>query len=287
MPRVTVIMATHNWATVLPYSIGSALGQTFTDFELLVMGDGCTDHSEQVVNAMSDPRVSWCGLTPRCGHQSGPNNEGIRRAKGDVIAYLGHDDLWLPNHLQTLVSAIDGGACLVFGTTLMVDPRRRPETWPPREWAYTPGEWIPPTTVAHDRSVLEAIGGWRHPRETGALDSESDLWLRVSEHCGPPQRQAELTSVKLPASVRKGVYRKRPHHEQAYWCRRIQAGDALDRAQGPWRTRAGTLTQVFRTRLQLRTRLRRLGLMHTSPEPTTGEDRWRANARYKGAPEAD
>jgi len=42
-PRVTVIMATYNWATVLPYSIGSVLDQTFTDFELLVIGDGCTD----------------------------------------------------------------------------------------------------------------------------------------------------------------------------------------------------------------------------------------------------
>ncbi|HYC91914.1 MAG TPA: glycosyltransferase [Thermoanaerobaculia bacterium] len=41
MPRVTVIMATYNWSTVLPYSIGSVLAQTFTDFELLVIGDGC------------------------------------------------------------------------------------------------------------------------------------------------------------------------------------------------------------------------------------------------------
>ena len=49
MPRVTVIMATYNWSTVLPHSIGSVLRQTFTD-----------------------PRVQWINI-PRTGHQSGPN----------------------------------------------------------------------------------------------------------------------------------------------------------------------------------------------------------------------
>ena len=41
-PRVTVIVPTYNWSTVLPYSIGSVLRQSFTDFEVFVVGDGCT-----------------------------------------------------------------------------------------------------------------------------------------------------------------------------------------------------------------------------------------------------
>ena len=86
MPRVTVITATYNWATVLPYSIASVLDQTFTDFELLVVGDGCTDESAQVVSAIADPRVHWCNLPGNVGHQYAPNNEGIRRANGEVIA---------------------------------------------------------------------------------------------------------------------------------------------------------------------------------------------------------
>jgi glycosyltransferase involved in cell wall biosynthesis len=284
MPRVTVIMATHNWATVLPYSIGSALGQTFTDFELLVMGDGCTDDSGSVVTSMGDPRVQWCDLTPRVGHQSGPNNEGIRRAKGEIIAYMGHDDLWLPNHLSVLVRAIDGGARFVFGSTLMINPKRRPVRWPNKEWTYSPGEWIPPTTVAHERALIDAIGGWRHPRLTGSLDSEGDLWRRMSEYCEPPQRQDELTSLKLSASTREGVYRERPHHEQEYWLGRIEAGDSLHRARRSWRTRTAALTRGPRSSLQVRTRLRRLGIMAPLPE-LSGEDRWRANARFKGAEE--
>src|SRR5688572_29309589 len=98
-PRITVIIATYNWSTVLPYSIGSVLGQSLTDFELLVIGDGCTDDSEQVVSGIGDPRVQWINI-PRHGHQSGPNNEGIRRARSGYIAYLGHDDLWLPHHFE-------------------------------------------------------------------------------------------------------------------------------------------------------------------------------------------
>ena len=118
MPRVTVVIATYNWATVLPYSIGSVLDQTFTDFEVLVVGDGCTDESGDVVTAVDDPRVHWRNLPSNVGHQSGPNNAGIRAASGDVIAYLGHDDLWLPNHLELLVSEIDRGAAIAHGTTL-------------------------------------------------------------------------------------------------------------------------------------------------------------------------
>src|SRR3954451_18996395 len=106
-PRVTVIIATYNWSSVLPYSIGSVLRQTFTDFELLVVGDGCTDDSEQVVASIDDPRVRWINLAENSRHQSGPNNEGLRQARGELIAYLGHDDVWLPPHLDAMVTGID------------------------------------------------------------------------------------------------------------------------------------------------------------------------------------
>ena len=69
MPRVTVVMATYNWATVLPYSIASILDQTFTDFELLVIGDGCTGDSAEVVAGFDDPRVQWHNLPSNAGHQ--------------------------------------------------------------------------------------------------------------------------------------------------------------------------------------------------------------------------
>ena len=69
MPRVTVVIPTFNWSTVLPYSIGSVLRQTFADFELLVIGDGCTDDSEAVVRAVGDARVRWLNLPRNTGQE--------------------------------------------------------------------------------------------------------------------------------------------------------------------------------------------------------------------------
>src|SRR6266436_1644596 len=119
-PSVTVIIATYHWSSVLPYSIGSVLRQTFTDFEVLVVGDGCTDESEAVVRGVGDPRVKWINLPTNTGHQSEPNNEGLRQARGQFIAYLGHDDLWLPHHLSCLISALKQGADLAYGLNLYV-----------------------------------------------------------------------------------------------------------------------------------------------------------------------
>jgi glycosyltransferase involved in cell wall biosynthesis len=286
MPRVTVIMATYNWATVLPYSIASVLEQDFTDFELLVIGDACTDNSRHVVESIADRRVHWYELASRTGHQSGPNNEGLQRAQGELIAYLGHDDLWLPSHLRVLVRAMDEGAEVAFASMLIVAPDRRPVRWPPVGWSYSPSEWIPPTAVMHDLALVQAVGSWRQPHLTGSLDPESELWQRMSQQCGPPRRQPELTSVKLPAAWRQGVYRERPHHEQAYWLSRIRSGDDLATAYGPWRRRSQELAWALRTHLRFRTRLRRLGVLPPLPlaaDPVVkAEEHWRARNRFKG-----
>ena len=123
MPRVTVITATYNWSEVLRFSIASVLRQTFGDFEILVVGDGCTDDSEEVVRSFKDPRVRWLNLPQNTQHQSGPNNEGLRQARGEIIAYLGHDDLWLPHHLESHVAELDtSGADIAYSLALLIAP---------------------------------------------------------------------------------------------------------------------------------------------------------------------
>src|SRR5207244_13390487 len=117
-PSVTGIIPTYKWSSVWPYSIGSVLRQTVTDFEVLVVGDGCTDESEAVVRGVGDPRVKWINLATNTGHQSEPNNEGLRQARGQYIAYLGHVDLWLANDLSCLISAFRQGADLAYGIRL-------------------------------------------------------------------------------------------------------------------------------------------------------------------------
>ena len=215
-PRVTVLTATYNWSSVLPYSIGSALAQTFADFELLVLGDGCTDDSAEVVRGIGDPRVQWIEL-PRHGHQSGPNNEGIRRARGEYIAYLGHDDLWLPHHLEVLVAALDAGADFAHAAMAIVLA----------DGTAHHAATLAPTGCAHRRAMIDVIGGWNEYR-TLTVMPEEDLWNRARAAGMRFTFVPRLTSIKLPAAWRRHVYRERPSHEQAAWQQRIRSEPDLE-----------------------------------------------------------
>jgi glycosyltransferase involved in cell wall biosynthesis len=224
VPRVSVVIATYNWSSVLPFSIGSALRQTFTDFEVLVVGDGCTDDSAQVVAAIGDPRVRWINLPSNSGHQSAPNNEGLRQARGEIVAYLGHDDLWLPHHLAACVAALDGGADLAHGLVVGVWPDGRlvPSIPRPRY-----GSFSPPSGMTHRRRVTEEMGGWRDYRELNT-EPETELWRRVQAGGYTFTFVPRLSAIKFPASLRRDVYRRRPSDEQAAWLARIESEPDLE-----------------------------------------------------------
>lgn len=223
-PRVTVIIPTFDWATVLPWSIGSVRAQTMDDFELLVIGDGCNDGSEAIVSVIGDERVQWHNLPANGRSQAGPNNLGLSIASAPYIAYLGHDDLWLPKHLDELCRVLDDGAGFAWSDQIRVDPGRPPYRWPPAWWSFPPeGDWIPPTAVMHRTDDATAVGGWRFPADCGRHDPEADLWTRLSERVGPPQGTGRLTSVKMPAVMRRDSYRTRSWDEQARWWRAIVA----------------------------------------------------------------
>jgi glycosyltransferase involved in cell wall biosynthesis len=221
VPRVTVIIATYNWSSVLPFSIGSVLRQTFTDFELLVIGDGCTDDSEQVVTAIGDPRVQWINLPENTRHQSGPNNEGLRRARGEFIAYLGHDDLWMPRHLELMLAALDrtnADAAYSLSVNVAQDSKLLWPTIP------TPsaGLFGSPLCIVHRKRMTEDVGGWRHYREVKQDTPDVELWRRAHNAGKKFAFVPRLTGVKFPAYFRKDVYITRPSHEQAHWSARIQ-----------------------------------------------------------------
>jgi glycosyltransferase involved in cell wall biosynthesis len=186
----------------------------------LVVGDGCSDDSEQLVNAIADPRVRWINLPVNSGHQSAPNNEGLRQALGSIVAYLGHDDLWLPHHLEVMVAAIDGGTDVAHSIVHMIDAEGnilRPARGLLR---FEPGRSLPPSGVVHRRIASERAGGWRDYRSL-TVDPETDLWQRMHLAGFAFQCVPRLTAVKFPASGRKDVYQKRSSEEQQQWTGRI------------------------------------------------------------------
>ena len=225
VPRVSVIVATYNWSSVLPYSLGSVLGQHFGDFELLVVGDGCTDDSADVVAALGDARVHWTNLPQNTRHQSGPNNEGLRQARGEFVAYLGHDDLWLPHHLGAMVEALDqSGADFAHSIGLNIGPDGG--IWPtlplPRA-----GSFASPLCIVHRKRATDALGGWRSYRST-TPSPDAELWQRAQAAGYGFTFVPRLTALKFPAAHRRDVYVARPCHEQAAWAARIRAEPALE-----------------------------------------------------------
>jgi glycosyltransferase involved in cell wall biosynthesis len=165
---VTVIIATYNKSSALRYAIESVLWQTFSDFELWVVGDACTDDTAEVVSAFDDPRVFWYNLPENSGYQSAPNNEGLRRAKGKYIAYLNHDDLWMPNHLEVLVNQIEkSGADFAFSILEVVESDGNDRV----EIPDYPNAPLPPHASAtlHRRDVIADLGYWKQPSETNVF----------------------------------------------------------------------------------------------------------------------
>jgi len=233
---VTVVVPTYNYAGVLAFAIDSVLDQTFPDYELLVVGDGCTDASEQIATQTGDPRVHWINLPRRTGHQTGPNNEALQRASGDIVAFLGHDDLWLPHHLEVLVEALDGnrGAAAAYTMALRLTPGRPAGVQPDAHRAYERGQFVPPTAFAVRRGALIAIGGWRDKKETGELLPECDLLARVHDLAGSPCAVPRITCIKLAAGERRNVYRTRPTYEQDFWLTQVRASADPERLLSTW-----------------------------------------------------
>src|SRR5690348_1065740 len=99
-PVVSVILPTYNRASLISRAIRSVLNQTFTDWELLIVDDGSTDATEQLIRSRSaDSRIRYMKLPQNVG-MCNARNHGIALARGEFIAFLDSDDEWLPTKLE-------------------------------------------------------------------------------------------------------------------------------------------------------------------------------------------
>ncbi len=99
-PIVSVIIPTYNRAHLIGRAIQSVLNQTYQDFELIVVDDGSTDNTEEIVKDFQnkDERIKY--IYQNNQGASGARNTGIKNAKGKYIAFLDSDDEWLPEKLE-------------------------------------------------------------------------------------------------------------------------------------------------------------------------------------------
>jgi hypothetical protein len=99
-PRLTVVVATYNRPDVLMVVLQSLIRQTVEDWIALVIGDCCDAGTGAMLGRIDDPRIRFFNLPERCGDQSGPNSIGARLCRTPYLAFLNHDDLLLPDHLE-------------------------------------------------------------------------------------------------------------------------------------------------------------------------------------------
>src|SRR5262249_25791776 len=127
-----------------------------------------------------DPRIRFVNLERGYGEQSGPNNEAFGLSRAPLLAYLHHDDLWLPDHLEVTLAALRvTGADFVFPLveTLLPGGVARLTGGSPIG-RYAPYLFVPPSAWVLRRELIEEFGPWRSARDCYEAPSE-DLLFRI------------------------------------------------------------------------------------------------------------
>jgi hypothetical protein len=252
-PGISVVVATYNRPRALRCALESVRRQTFDDWEVVVVGDHCTDCTPDVVASFADPRLRYVDLARNIGEQSGPNNIGIHLAQAPLIAFLNHDDLWFPDHLQVAHEGIVAtGADLVFTASLAVHPKAGPFDADDLlvtlesvgvDGAYDPARvdcFVPASTWLARRAALDALRGWRAARDLSAEPSQ-DVLARAVRRGFALRAVPAVTVMTVPSGLRPGSYAEGaateqeallPRLDDVDWRLRLMASDPRTTAAG-------------------------------------------------------
>jgi glycosyltransferase involved in cell wall biosynthesis len=190
MPIVDIIIPAYNAAHYLPTALDSVIAQTFQDWRILLVDDGSTDNTAEVVA----PYIEQLG--PRLKYIHQPNgglpharNTAIRNGSAEFLALLDADDIWLPHRLEDSLRAFAGRPLVgvSYGLISWIDPQGNitgtfagnPE---PKEGRIAPAIFmrkvdLPCPTMTFRRRCVEEVGGFD---ETMRATEDRDLWLRIA-----------------------------------------------------------------------------------------------------------
>jgi len=226
VPRFSVVIAAYNSAAWIVSSVRSALRQTHPAEEIIVVGDGCTDATGDILATHFGDEVRWTNLARNSGGQSTPNNEGIRLARGTHIAYLGHDDVWSPHHLERLAGVVQAHDpdFAVSGAVFHGPPGSRfyQITGKFDDPSAASREFFPPSSLAHRRDVVDRIGPWREPGELRA-GADCEFLLRAVKAGCTFASTRTITVHKFAAGHRYLSYRLPSGREQERMLERLHA----------------------------------------------------------------
>ena len=184
---VSVVIPTWNRPEFLKRAVRSALDQTCSPLEVLVCDDGSTDNTEATVRSFDDRRVIWLP-GERAGGPAAARNRGIKASRGEWIAFLDDDDVWLPEKLEQQLREIadhrigavccdawrdrpgvDGATPLLGGVNATL-----------RFKNMLAANRVICSSMMVQRDILQAAGGF--PEDAGLTAMEDyALWLRVAD----------------------------------------------------------------------------------------------------------
>lgn len=188
-PRVSVIMPVHNQAEYIGQAIVSVRRQTLTDWELIVVDDGSTDATAEVVERHAETRLRYVARPQQ--ERSLARNHGLELAQGHLVAFLDADDFWQPGYLAKQVANFDAHPGLGLSFTAAYDTDRTGHAvrvrglhpsgvLPQSEFLarMVLGNRVANTSVVMaPADILRALGGF----DNDAIPAEDwDLWLRLA-----------------------------------------------------------------------------------------------------------
>jgi Glycosyltransferases involved in cell wall biogenesis len=192
MPLFSVVIPLYNKEPHVKRTLNSVLAQTIQDFEIIVVDDGSTDKSKEVVKSFSDYRIQL--ISQKNAGVSVARNRGINEAKADFIAFLDADDEWKPNFLEEIFGLINkypsAGAyavayniCLPYGKIRIARYKAIPlAPWkgllPSYFLAAATGEHpVCSSSICIPKHIFSDIGGFK----VGAWWGEDDdMWGRIA-----------------------------------------------------------------------------------------------------------
>jgi glycosyltransferase involved in cell wall biosynthesis len=184
MPRVSVVIPTYNRAGWVTDAVAGVLAQTYRDFELIVVDDGSRDATLEGLRPYLD-RLLYLRRESRQG-VSAARNLGASAARGEWLAFLDSDDLWLPRKLARQLEYLEAHPELVLCQTEEIWVRRGVRVNPPQSHRKLGGHiflpslarcLVSPSAVMLRREVFWQAGGFD---ETLPAAEDYDLWLRLT-----------------------------------------------------------------------------------------------------------
>tara|TARA_R110002012_G_scaffold17930_4_gene66660 strand:+ start:31487 stop:32425 length:939 start_codon:yes stop_codon:yes gene_type:complete len=191
MPLFSIIIPLYNKENFIVNTIQSALNQSCNDFEIIIINDGSTDNSLEKLHKITDPRITI--FTIENQGVSHARNFGIDKASAEYIAFLDADDLWLPNHLESLKQLIKSfPKCGLYANayvkrkgdiTLVSYYKNIPNNFSGIIEDYFESSlsssiaWT--SAVVIPKKVLETLHGFDENITLGAGE-DTDLWIRIA-----------------------------------------------------------------------------------------------------------